>query len=277
MTHHRPTVISIQSQVVHGHVGNSAAVMALQSLGAEVAPVPTTLLSNHPRYPTMRGRMLDAGLLADLLLGVEERGLVDGGAAILTGYLGSVDNAHVVADFVERALGRNPGLVYVCDPVIGDDGAGVFVAPGVAEVIRDRLMPLATIATPNQFEVEWLSGRPARSIAALATAADAIRRAPAARLVATGCVLEDGPPGHLEAVMLGAGAPLRIPAARLPLKVHGTGDLFAGVLTGHTVAGLPLDQAARHATAALSAVLARTHAADPKAAEMILTVEDLRA
>jgi len=81
-------VISIQSQVVHGHVGNSAAVYPLQAAGFEVAAVPTTLLSNHPHYPTMRGRVLEADLVADLLLGVEERQLPQQAAAILTGYMG---------------------------------------------------------------------------------------------------------------------------------------------------------------------------------------------
>src|SRR5206468_3203158 len=105
-------VISIQSQVVHGHVGNSAAVPAMQAEGVNVAAVPTTLLSNHPRYPTLRGRVLETELVADLLKGVEERDLVDKAAVLVTGYLGSPGNAAVIADFVERALTRNSKLVY---------------------------------------------------------------------------------------------------------------------------------------------------------------------
>src|SRR5215470_13582909 len=108
-------VISIQSQVVHGHVGNSAAVYPMQAEGVSVAAVPTTLLSNHPRYPTVRGRVLDAALVAELLRGVEERGLVEQAAVLVTGYLGSRENAEIVADFAERALRKNPGLVFLCD------------------------------------------------------------------------------------------------------------------------------------------------------------------
>ena len=111
-------VISIQSQVVTGHVGNSAAVYPMQAEGVTVAAVPTTLLSNHPRYPTTRGRVLDADLVADLLLGVEERGLIEQAAVLITGYLGSPAIAAVVADFAERALERNPKLVYLCDPLM---------------------------------------------------------------------------------------------------------------------------------------------------------------
>src|SRR3954449_5151457 len=130
-------VISIQSQVVHGHVGNSAAVYPMQAEGVTVAAVPTTLLSNHPRYPTVRGRVMDAALVSDLLLGVEERGLIERAAVLVTGYLGSPAIAAVVADFAERALRRNPKLLYLCDPVIGDEGLGIFVADGIVDVFRE--------------------------------------------------------------------------------------------------------------------------------------------
>ena len=158
-----PHVISIQSQVAHGHVGNSAAVFPMRALGVDVAAVPTTLLSNHPVYPTMRGRVLESALVADLLEGLEERGLVEAAAAIITGYLGSAENGAVIADFLARAKARNPALLYVCDPVIGDEGSGVFVAAGVIDCFRNQLVPAASIATPNQFELELLAGRPRAS------------------------------------------------------------------------------------------------------------------
>src|SRR5580692_8919014 len=108
------SVISIQSQVAYGHVGNSAAVFPMQLHGIDVVAVPTTLLSNRPGYPTIRGRVLDAELVADLLLGVEERGAIDTCAMVLSGYLGSAAIAAVVADFVARAKARNPKLAYAC-------------------------------------------------------------------------------------------------------------------------------------------------------------------
>ena len=134
--------MSSRSKVVSsiGHVGNSAAVFPMQALGVEVAAVPTTLLSNHPVYPTMRGRVLDADLVADTVLGLEERGLIEATSAVLTGYLGSAENGAVIADFIARAKARNPALLYVCDPVIGDEGSGVFVAEGVVAAFRDRLV-----------------------------------------------------------------------------------------------------------------------------------------
>src|SRR5947199_2776645 len=108
------SVISIQSQVAFGHVGNSAATFPMQVHGIDVIAVPTTLLSNRPGYPSLRGRVLDAPLVADLLVGIEERGAVDGSDMILSGYLGSPENGAVVADFVARAKVRNPGLAYCC-------------------------------------------------------------------------------------------------------------------------------------------------------------------
>jgi pyridoxine kinase len=107
------TVISIQSQVVHGHVGNSAAVFPLQAWGIEVAAVPTALLSNHPHYSSMRGGVLDAKFVRDLLVGVEERGRVDTCKVLISGYLGSRAIAEAVIDFVRRAKARNPNLLYL--------------------------------------------------------------------------------------------------------------------------------------------------------------------
>ena len=114
------TVISIQSQVAYGHVGNSAAVFPMQIRGIDVIAVPTTLLSNRPGYPTIRGRILDADLVADLLVGIEERGAIDSCQIVLSGYLGSPQIAGVVIEFVTRAKANNPKLIYCCDPVLGD-------------------------------------------------------------------------------------------------------------------------------------------------------------
>src|SRR5580704_12039650 len=115
----RMSVISIQSQVAYGHVGNSAAVFPMQMHGIDVIAVPTVLLSNRPGYPTIRGRVLEAQLVRDLLLGIEERGTIESSSMILSGYLGSAEIAAVVADFVTRAKARNPKLTYCCDPVLG--------------------------------------------------------------------------------------------------------------------------------------------------------------
>ena len=114
-----PLVISIQSQVVMGHVGNSAALFPLQAAGLEIAAIPTVVFSNTPHYPTLRGSALPAEFFADLLQGAWERGLPQRAEYVLTGYIGSVEVARLMADFVARAKAANPRLRYFCDPVMG--------------------------------------------------------------------------------------------------------------------------------------------------------------
>lgn len=257
-----PLVISIQSQVVYGHVGNSAAVLPLQANGINVAAVPTTLLSNNPHYPTMRGRILEASLLADLLLGVEERGLVEAAAIIQTGYLGSVENGGVVADFVRRARERNPALTYLCDPVIGDADLGVFVAPGLEELIRDELVPSAHIITPNQFELGLLAHVEVRTVADVVAAAGAT----CSRAVATGCTLDDTPDGMVDTVAVepsahGASSAWRVTTPRIPVRPAGTGDIFSGLTVARLVRGEGLAAAVAHAVSSTYAVLEATRVA----------------
>src|ERR1700761_5440488 len=136
------SVISIQSQVAYGRVGNSAAVFPMQLHGIDVIAVPTTLLSNRPGYPSIRGRVLEAQLVAELLEGIEERGAIESADMILSGYLGSAEIGVAVAEFVARAKVRNRGLRYVCDPVLGDRDRGLFVRAEIPPLVRDRLVPL---------------------------------------------------------------------------------------------------------------------------------------
>jgi pyridoxal kinase len=165
------TVIAIQSQVVHGHVGNSAAVFALQASGIEVAAVPTVLLSNHPRYSSVRGRVLEAALVRDLLAGVEELGLVESCQILISGYLGSSPEiACAVIDFVGRAKARNPRLLYLCDPIMGDDGR-IYVSEELRALLCQRLVPLADIITPNQFELKQLAGGALTTVESIIAAA----------------------------------------------------------------------------------------------------------
>jgi pyridoxine kinase len=250
-------VISIQSQVVHGHVGNSAAVYPMQAEGVRVAAVPTTLLSNHPRYPTLRGRVLEAALVSDLLEGVEERGLVDEAKVLVTGYLGSQANADVIADFVERARRRNPGLIYLCDPVIGDDGK-VYVADGILDVVRTRLLPSASLVTPNQFELELLSGTKAKDASALLAASATILAQGPSSVVATGCTLADTPAGQVETILCQGESLSRFATPLLPIRPCGTGDLLSGLIAAHLAKEVAVEAAVGRAVVTVFAVLRRT-------------------
>lgn len=269
-----PLVISIQSQVVFGHVGNSAAVFPMQAGGLEVAPIPTVLFSNTPRHPTRRGRALPPDLFADLLLGARERGLPERAAFLLTGYMGSAEVALLTADFVEGARKVNPGLTVICDPVLGDTGPGLYVPLPVAGVIRDRLVPLADIVTPNPFELSWLSGKKVGTLADLVEARGALALGRGGRLVVTGAALDDTAAGTLETVVLHPGGTSRHPAPCLPAALSGTGDLFAGLLTSGLGQGLTLDASVARAQRLTG--MAMRAAMERGALEVVLSAPEFR-
>lgn len=248
-------IISIQSQVVHGHVGNSAAMFPMQHLGVQVAAVPTTLLSNHPHYPTMRGRVLDADLLDDLLVGVEERGLVDTCAILLTGFLGSAENGLVVARFVERAKARNPALRYCCDPVMGDADLGFFVDEPLREVFRERLVPLADIITPNQFEFEHLVGFAAEDSRALRRGVDMLSTRRARTVVVTGFGLGEASAARVDTFAFHRGAAWKVSTPRLACRPAGTGDLLTALFVSSLVSGATVPVALETAVSGTFAVL----------------------
>ena len=253
-------VISIQSQVAFGHVGNSAAVFPLQMHGIDVVAVPTTLLSNRPGYPTIRGRVLEAQLVADLLRGIEERGALDAASMILSGYLGSPEIAAVVADFVARAKARNGALRYACDPVLGDRDRGLFVHADIPPLVRDRLCPLADIITPNHFELEWLTGASAATIDQVTGAARAFMKSGPATIVTTSAELADTPDGQIESLAVEASQAWRVRTPRLPVSPNGTGDLFAALFVSARLRQADTPDALSHAASAIFAVLERTAA-----------------
>jgi pyridoxine kinase len=255
-------VISIQSQVAFGHVGNSAAVFPMQMHGIDVTAVPTTLLSNRPGYPTIRGRLLEAQLVADLLQGVEERGAVDTCQMILSGYLGSAATAAVVADFVARAKARNPQLAYCCDPVLGDRDRGLFVHADIPPLVLQRLCRLADIITPNHFEFEFLCEAKATTTGQVIEAARALMAQGPSTIVVTSAELEDTPDDAIETLAIersGEGFKAwRVRTPKLPISPSGTGDLFASLLVSARVGGSDTPDALGHAASAIFAVLEKT-------------------
>jgi pyridoxine kinase len=258
------SVISIQSQVAFGHVGNSAAVFPMQMHGIDVIAVPTTLLSNRPGYPTLRGRVLEAPLVADLLRGIEERGALDSCKMILSGYLGSPEIAAVVADFVARAKASHPKLVYCCDPVLGDRDRGLFVKPDIPPLVRDRLCPLADIITPNHFEFEFLCGAEVATSAQVIDAAQALMARGPSTVIVTSAELADTPRGEIETLAIersGEGIKAwRAGTPKLPISPNGTGDLFAALFVAARVRENNTPDALGHAISAIFAVLERTAA-----------------
>jgi pyridoxine kinase len=269
------SVISIQSQVAWGHVGNSAASFPMQLHGIDVVAVPTTLLSNRPGYPTIRGRVLEAELVADLLCGIEERGAVERASMILSGYLGSAGIATVVADFVARAKRRNPALRYTLDPVLGDRDRGLFVHEGIPPLVRGRLLPLADIITPNHFEFEWLCGAEARTLdQVIAQARGLIARGPSA-VVITSAELSGASADEIETLAVERTSAWRVRTPRVPISPNGSGDLFAALFASARVRGSDTPEALAHATSVTFAVLERTRAAGTEEMRIVDSAEQL--
>src|SRR5215475_8919413 len=191
-------ILSIQSHVVYGHVGHSAAVFPLQRLGREVWPLMTVQYSSHLGYAGWRGRAFDGAMIDDCLSGLEAIGVLPGCAGLLTGYLGKVEIGEAALRALDRIRGANREAAYACDPVIGDVGPGIYVAAGVGEFFRDRALPFATIATPNAFELEWLTGERPRDLKTARDAISALRTTGPHVVVAKSLKLDDTPADALD-------------------------------------------------------------------------------
>jgi len=241
-------ILSIQSEVVHGHVGNAVARFALQRLGHEVWSLPTVLLSSHAGYATVAGEALSADLLRRLVGGLDANGWLAQCDAVLSGYLGHVEQAGVVADAVRRVKAANPKALYCLDPVFGDAGRA-YAKPGVAEAMARELLPLADIVTPNAFELGSLASIPIRSAD---DAREAARRLGRPIVVATSVPANDGRIGTL-AVEAGEAWLAATPLLENP--PHGSGDLLAALFLGHRLAGRALDDALARATSAVFHIL----------------------
>lgn len=222
------SILSIQSHVAYGHVGNAAAVFTLQRLGHEVWPVNTVEFSNHVGHPDFRGRVLPPDLVADVIAGVAGRSAFARCKAVLSGYLGDVALGEIVLGAVAQVRAANGAALYACDPVIGDVGVGSYVRPGIAEFFRDRAVPMADLLFPNQFELDALTGRPVRSRAdALGAARALVARGP--RMVAVTSFYPEGQASVIEAMAVTARDAFVARIERLPVTVHGTGDCFAAL------------------------------------------------
>jgi pyridoxine kinase len=151
-------VLSIQSHTVHGYVGQKASAFPLELLGIEVDPLNSVQLSNHKGYAKgAKGQVLQGDQLLEIVEGLDENGLLVGYTHLLTGYIGSVSFLRAVISVVKKLRDRNPSLIYYCDPVLGDHGK-FYVPQELVAVYREEVLPLATVLTPNQFEIEQLTG-----------------------------------------------------------------------------------------------------------------------
>jgi pyridoxine kinase len=226
-------VLSIQSHVAYGHVGNSSATFALQRLGTEVWPVHTVQFSNHTGYGSWRGRVFDGAFIDEVVDGIGERGVLDTCDAVLSGYLGSADVGHAVVGAVARVKLANPRALYCCDPVIGDVGRGVFVRPGIEELLRDVALPAADLATPNHFELDLLTGRTTRTLADVTEAVTQLQASGPRVVLTTSLDVDDTPADAVDLLASEGGRHWRVRTPRLGVAVNGAGDATAALFLRH--------------------------------------------
>ncbi|HVD19496.1 MAG TPA: pyridoxal kinase PdxY, partial [Propionibacteriaceae bacterium] len=252
------TILSIQSSVAYGHVGNSAVTFPLMRMGVDVWPVITVHFSNHTGYESWRGPLLSAADLRDVVQGIDERGLLGEVDAVLSGYQGGTDIGAMILDAVALVKLRNPAAIYCCDPVLGDADVGSYVLPGIAEFMREQVVPAAQIITPNQFELTALTDRQVSTMADVLDAADVARALGPEVVLVTSVVRRDTPPARIEMVAVDSDGAWLVSTPRLPRTFTGSGDVTAATFLAALLRLRDVPEALAHAAAVSYGLLAIT-------------------
>ncbi len=266
------TILSIQSWVSTGHVGNAAAMFPLQRLGAEVWGVHTVQFSNHPGHGAFTGQVFTGGAVRALIDGIAARGLLGRCDAVLSGYMGEAAIGEAVLHAVAEVRRVNPAALYCCDPVIGDTGRGVFVRPGIPELLATRALPQADVLTPNLFELEHLAGHACPTLALVLRAVGALQGRMAGRgvVLVTSLRTEETPEGALDMLAADRTGAWRLRVRLLPIAPNGAGDAVAALFLLHLLRTGSAAAALEAAGSAVAGLLERTAAAG---ADELLVVE----
>lgn len=229
-------LLSIQSSVAYGYVGNTSAGFCLQRLGHEVWTVNTVHFSNHTGYGQWRGPVLDPDDLREVIEGISERGALPDVAAVLSGYQGAETVGAVILEAVDKVKAANPAAVYCCDPVMGDVGRGFFVRPGIPEFMRDAVVPRADVLTPNQFELEFLGGRDPGTLADLddvLTCVDELRAGGPGTVLVTSLQTSQIPGDAIGMLAVTDQGAWTVQNPRLPIQPNGAGDAVSAMFLAH--------------------------------------------
>jgi len=254
-------VLSIQSHVAYGHVGNASAVFPMQRLGVEVWPIHTVQFSNHTGYGSWKGRVFDGPAIEELVEGIAERGVLDRCNGVLSGYMGSADIGNAILSAVARVRALNPQALYCCDPVIGDVGRGVFVRAGIPEFMRDRAVPAADIITPNQFELDYLSGIATETLSDVKQAVSKVQQLGPRAVLVTSVETKETPSDSIDLIAGEGGRFWRVRTPKLSLSVNGAGDAIAALFFVHYARSDSAATALAEAAASVYGLLKRTEEA----------------
>jgi pyridoxine kinase len=251
-------ILSIQSHVAYGHVGNCAAVFPLQRIGVEVWPIHTVQFSNHPGYGEWQGNVFSGDLIRKAVAGIEQRGVLGECDGVLSGYIGNADIGTSILDAVATVRKSNPSARYCCDPVIGDVDRGVFVAKGISEFMREKAVPAADIVTPNHFELDCLSGRESRTLAQVRDAVRAVHDLGPRVVLVTSLRSDETPEDAVDLFASDRERCFRVRTPRLELSVNGAGDAIAALFYAHFLRSGRIDEALSCAASSVFGVLVKT-------------------
>ena len=268
-------ILSIQSHVAFGHVGNAAGTFPLQRIGVEVWPIHTVQFSNHTGYGSWKGRIFDASMIRELLAGIGQRGVLGECDGVLSGYLGSADIGAAILDAVAAVKRANPSARYCCDPVIGDVGRGIFVNEGVPEFLRSKAVPAADLITPNQLELEYLSKRASGTLRQTRDAVKAVHDIGPRAILVTSLHTEETPKNSIDLLASDESGCFLVRTPQLPLVVNGAGDAFAALFfAGYLRAG-NISEALSRASSAIFGVLAKTAEVGAREMQLVAAQDEI--
>ncbi|WP_134739822.1 pyridoxal kinase PdxY [Nocardioides sp. 503] len=262
-------ILSIQSSVAYGHVGNSAAVFPLQRLGHEVWPVITVHFSNHTGYGAWRGPLLAPADVAEVIAGIGDRGVLGQVDAVLSGYQGDPAMGQVILDAVAQVKAANPDAVYCCDPVMGDVGRGMFVRPGIPEFLREVVVPAADVITPNHFELDFLAGTTTTTLDEVLAAVDIVREGGPRDVLVTSVLHTDSAADTLDVIAVSDEGAWAVTTPLLPITPNGCGDVTAALYLAHLrTTGSP-ELALARTTSSVFGILETTLAAGTREIQLV--------
>ena len=254
-------ILSVQSSVAYGHVGNAAAVFALRRTGHDVWPIDTVRYSNHPGHGRFRGRRASPEEIGELVGGLADLGVLPRIRAVLSGYLGAVEAGPVLLDAVARVRAANPRALFFCDPVMGDRDRGLYGTADLVRFFREDALPAADIIAPNHFELEVLAERVLPSTKEVLAATDMLAARGPATILVTSLLGEEADPGSIATLARERDGAWRVITPRLAHAARGAGDLLAALFLGHRLDERPVADALARAVASVFAVIEATVAA----------------
>lgn len=252
-------ILSIQSHVAYGYVGNKAAVFPLQCMGHDVIDINTVQFSNHTGYGAWTGQVFTPDHIRDIINGIRERGVLGRIKTVLSGYMGSPQLGEIVLDIVREIRRASPDAIYCCDPVMGDTGRGFFVREGIPSFFRNDALKEATIITPNQFELSWLTSTEIKTLNDAKTACrKALDMGPEIVLL-TSLEHDKTPHNHIQMLAMSRTEAFTVTTPKLDLNVNGSGDCTAALFLGNYLKNRNLAESLSLTAASIFHVFEKTY------------------